>query len=105
MLSIMGQPLAIVNSYETAIDLLEKRSSLYSDRPQPVSLVFVGFTKVLPSTSYTDGRFKEQRRMITQVVGTRALVEQLWQAQKGVVSKFLSRLSKDPENFVEHLRV
>ena len=33
MLSIMGQPLAIVNSYETAIDLLEKRSAIYSSRP------------------------------------------------------------------------
>ena len=29
----MGQPVVILNSAQAAIDLLDKRSSIYSDRP------------------------------------------------------------------------
>lgn len=103
-LSIMGESLVIINSYETAIDLLEKRSSLYSDRIQLPSSVFIGFTDVVASAAYASDRFREQRRMITQVVGTRALVEQLWPGQKDAINKFLPRLLEDPEHFIDHLR-
>jgi hypothetical protein len=34
MLSVFGQPLIILNTVESISDLLLKRSSIYSDRPQ-----------------------------------------------------------------------
>ena len=32
-LSVLGNPMLFVNSHETAVELLEKRSSIYSSRP------------------------------------------------------------------------
>ena len=32
-LEILGSPLVILNSYNIIVDLLEKRSDIYSDRP------------------------------------------------------------------------
>jgi hypothetical protein len=37
-LDLLGNPVIVLNSQEAAIDLLEKRSSKYSDRP-----LFTGF--------------------------------------------------------------
>lgn len=35
---LLGQPLIILNSHETAVELLEKRSASSSDRPEQVNL-------------------------------------------------------------------
>lgn len=35
-LELFGQPIVVVNSHDVAIDLLEKRSVNYSDRPRSV---------------------------------------------------------------------
>jgi hypothetical protein len=32
-LEILGSPIVILNSYNAIVDLLEKRSDIYSDRP------------------------------------------------------------------------
>lgn len=32
-LEILGSPLVVLNSYKIVVDLLEKRSDIYSDRP------------------------------------------------------------------------
>ncbi|KAH8977255.1 cytochrome P450 [Lactarius hatsudake] len=37
-LSVFGQGILVVNSQRVAVDLLEKRSNIYSDRPQYISL-------------------------------------------------------------------
>ena len=37
-ISAFGQGILVVNSQRVAIDLLEKRSSIYSDRPRYISL-------------------------------------------------------------------
>ena len=37
-ISAFGQGILVVNSQRVAIDLLEKRSNIYSDRPRYISL-------------------------------------------------------------------
>lgn len=46
-LSIMGKPMIILNSAKSAIDLLDKRGAVYSDRPV---FPMVGDLYVLSST-------------------------------------------------------
>ena len=36
--SVVGQPIIVLNSYQAARDLLEKRGSIYSSRPRMVML-------------------------------------------------------------------
>ena len=33
-LELLGQPVLVLNSYDAAVELLEKRSQIYSDRPK-----------------------------------------------------------------------
>ena len=37
-LEVLGQPMIILGSHETALDLLEKRSAIYSDRMSSVMI-------------------------------------------------------------------
>lgn len=36
--TVVGQPIIVLNSYQAARDLLEKRSGIYSNRPRMVML-------------------------------------------------------------------
>ena len=36
--TVMGQPIIVLNSYQAAKDLLEKRGGIYSSRPRMVML-------------------------------------------------------------------
>jgi hypothetical protein len=38
-LHALGMPIVVLNSVEAAVDLLDKRSSIYSDRPRLVMFV------------------------------------------------------------------
>ena len=44
-LNIFGQGLLFVNSYEAAVDLLEKRGAIYSDKPK---MIMAGELQVPP---------------------------------------------------------
>ncbi|KAJ6477556.1 putative monooxygenase [Mycena sanguinolenta] len=55
----LGQPLFIINSAKVAIDLLDKRSSIYSDRPSFVSSPRLGLQ------SYNEN-WRQQRKIIAQ---------------------------------------
>ena len=37
-ISVFGQGILVINSQRVAVDLLEKRSSIYSDRPRYISM-------------------------------------------------------------------
>lgn len=52
-MDVLGQPMLILGSHNIALDLLEKRSALYSDRAQSamVDLYAIDF---LDTTSHSD---------------------------------------------------
>ena len=100
---MMGQPMLVINSYKVAVDLLDKRSSIYSERPRPPSAEYIGYTTVFPLLGNGEN-FRDQRRMITQTIGTRAQVERFWPLHKHVAHKFLADLLDDPDNFGGHIR-
>jgi hypothetical protein len=33
-LNVLGQPILVINSLKTAVDLLDRRANIYSDRPR-----------------------------------------------------------------------
>ena len=99
---MMGQPVVVVNSLKAASDLLDKRSNIYSDRAQPPSADYIGYTKILPLIEYGD-RLREHRRMISKVVGSRVQVEKFGGLQEHVTHKFLNRLLNDPTHFAKHI--
>ncbi|KAG6887305.1 hypothetical protein C0995_016286 [Termitomyces sp. Mi166 len=64
-LKIMGKSMIILNSAEAAVDLLEKRSANYSDRPTFPVIELLGIADTLVFAKYGEN-FRLQRRMIQQ---------------------------------------
>ncbi len=96
--------MVILNSAEFAEELLEKRSSLYSDRPTLVmGGELVGWNKTLALTRYSD-RFREYRRFIFRIIGTRSQVQQYHALAEREAHGFVRRLSSEPEKLAPHIR-
>ncbi|TFK25368.1 cytochrome P450 [Coprinopsis marcescibilis] len=62
-LNFCGAGIVILNTFEVAMDLLDKRSGIYSDRPRAVLIdEMVGFGYMLSRLKYGD-RWRERRRL------------------------------------------
>ncbi|KAJ8520598.1 hypothetical protein ONZ45_g2648 [Pleurotus djamor] len=62
-LSLMGRSIVVLNSLEAAVDLLEKRGAIYSDRPQMVVYDMMGWNPSLAFMPYGQ-RFKKHRSIL-----------------------------------------
>ncbi|KAF8968747.1 cytochrome P450 [Flammula alnicola] len=100
---IFGQPIVILNSIQAARDLLDKRSSIYSDRPR-----FVLFSELMgwssASTHLRYGpRFRKHRRFINQAFNQRA-ISAFRPLQETEILVLLEGLQDNPGAFVDHFR-
>ncbi len=100
---MLGKQFVILNSYQVAVDLLEKRSSIYSERAPLVSMDMIGYANTFPMLAYGD-RLREQRRTTSRALGTRTQVEKFGPLKERETHIFLSNLLKDPEHFARHLK-
>ncbi|KAI0326111.1 cytochrome P450 [Cubamyces sp. BRFM 1775] len=88
-----GQTLVVLNSYTAALDLLEKRSLVYSDRPASVLAELTGWTRTFGFKSYGDA-WREDRRLLWKYVQPSA-TQQFRDAQQREARSFLHRLLAD----------
>ncbi|KIM62440.1 hypothetical protein SCLCIDRAFT_24975 [Scleroderma citrinum Foug A] len=103
--SIFGQHLIILNSSKAAIEMLDKKSIKYSDRPVlPLVGDLLGCKHSLPLLSYGD-TFRETRKWFHRIIGTRAAVEEFSDFESMEIHKFLKRVLTDPERLADHLRM
>ncbi|KAG2007166.1 cytochrome P450 [Coprinopsis cinerea AmutBmut pab1-1] len=103
-ISIFGQEIIILNSIKLAVDILEKKGSIYSDRPvMEMGGELVGWKNTLVLIPYGD-RFRSFRKMFHQVIGTHASMSNFHSVEEEETRKFLKALLKDPSNFVQHVR-
>ncbi|KAG9088543.1 hypothetical protein FS749_002077, partial [Ceratobasidium sp. UAMH 11750] len=100
---VLNQDIVILNSYEAAAELLERRSAIYSSRP---SLVMAGdlvgwklTTGLLPYGN----RLKQTRKLLHEGMSIKAM-EELWPLQEREAIKFVERLLQTPEEFIQHIR-
>ncbi|RDB17679.1 hypothetical protein Hypma_001255 [Hypsizygus marmoreus] len=63
-LDLLGRSLIILNGVQAAVDLLDKRSANYSDRPRFVVLELLGFVNHTISLMPYGKRFQRHRRMM-----------------------------------------
>jgi len=100
---IFGQPLVVLNSFEAAKDLLEKRGVIYSGRPRLVLLSeLMGWGDVLVHQD-PGPRFRKHRRIVQEWFSARALTR-FASLQKQEVYMTLSHLGNSPENLFEHIK-
>ena len=102
-LSVSGRSIIVLNTANAAIDLLEKRSSIYSDRPRmPMAGELMGWEHNMALTRY-NARWRESRRLAKGIIGQGA-VGVFYGLQEGACAKFLGRLLDTPEQFLAHIR-
>ena len=102
---IFGQHLIILNSSKVAVEMLDKKSIKYSDRPiLPFVGDLLGCKHSLPLLSYGE-TFREIRKRFHRIIGTRAAVEEFSDIQSMEIHKFLKRVLADPERLIDHIRL
>ncbi|RDB17493.1 hypothetical protein Hypma_000997 [Hypsizygus marmoreus] len=100
---ILNQPMIILSDLEATRHLLDKRSSIYSDRPR-----FVLFSELMgwhsASTHVRYGpRFRKHRRFIQQMFNQRAATA-FHPLQERETLVLLDNMIQTPDKFVQHFR-
>ncbi|KAI6017134.1 cytochrome P450 [Pisolithus marmoratus] len=103
-LEIFGQHTVILNSANAAVEILEKKSSIYSDRPVvPMSGELVGWKESLVLLPYGD-RFREHRKNFHRVLGSHTAVSVYYPVEEEETLKFLQNVLANPADLNVHLR-
>jgi hypothetical protein len=102
-LSILGRSVIILNSAQAALDLLDKRSSIYSDRPHMVMAGdLVGWGNGPGLLPYGE-HFRHIRRLMHKVLSPRP-AQEFWSLEEQETARFANRLLDTPEQFLAHIR-
>ncbi|KAI0771958.1 cytochrome P450 [Trametes elegans] len=102
--TLLGQTMVILNSPQHAIDLLEKKSSIYSSRaPVHVAGDMVGWSRAMILAPYGD-RLREMRKMISQVLASRKHVERFHTLIEHETRAFLLGLEHRSDSLVLDLQ-
>lgn len=101
---VFGQRIIILNSHEHAVNLLNERSAIYSDR-QSLTLAgsMVGWDHILVLRRYGH-EFREIRQLFHQFIGTRNKVVQYYPCVDAEAGQFLVQLLHKPKDFAKHIR-
>ncbi|KAF8077583.1 cytochrome P450 [Lyophyllum atratum] len=102
--TVLGQTVIILNSAKAAIELLDKKSHIYSDRPiLQMGGNLVGWKNTLVLLPYGD-RLRRFRRLFHAVIGSRANIKQFSHIEELETQRFLRRVLKTPEDLAAHIR-
>ncbi|TFK49673.1 cytochrome P450 [Heliocybe sulcata] len=100
--TVFGQHFVIINSMRVAVDLLEKRSKTYSDRPQFPIINLMGWDWSLGLLPYGQA-WRQRRREFHQQFRSEKAVQ-----YRPIIMKkahqFLEKLLNNPEDFSNHIR-
>ena len=102
--AILGQRLVVLNSAQMAISILDKKSSIYSDRPVVgMGGELVGWKNSLPLMPY-GARFRNHRRLAHQLFGTNVTMNQFLPMLELETRRSLKRFLNSPEELSVHIR-
>lgn len=94
----LGTRVIIINDLQIAIDLLETRSSIYSNRPVfPFAGEMIGWNRQMILSQYGD-RFHLMRKYVKAYLGTKSAIEPYKDMQEVEVKYFLARILDDPSS-------
>ncbi|KAJ0417659.1 cytochrome P450 [Aspergillus carlsbadensis] len=101
--SVLGQRIVILNDARIALELLDKRSAIYSDRPELPFAQLCGMGETVLMQRYGK-RLQTYRKYIHREVGSALHVARFNQTQEIEVRRFLVRLLDAPQNLPGHAR-
>ncbi|KAI0321419.1 cytochrome P450 [Amylostereum chailletii] len=98
--NLFGQKFVIINDPDIASDLLDKRGSIYADRPSMPMAALCGWTRSI-ALSRSSPKLREQRRLIGRVIGTRGTMVKFYPAADYQATMCLKRILDDPKRLDE----
>ncbi|KAJ7474696.1 cytochrome P450 [Mycena latifolia] len=100
---ILGQGLIFLNSPEATIDLLDKKGSIYGDKPGLVMAgELCGCDNMVAFTRYGDTS-KRQRKLLAQAFGAQ-VIQSYHPLIETETHSFIRRLVAEPSKYMEHTR-
>ncbi|KAJ3523341.1 hypothetical protein NMY22_g11478 [Coprinellus aureogranulatus] len=103
-LKILGTDIIVLNSLAACRELLDKRSAIYSSRPNmPMMNDLIGFDWNFAFQPYGEG-WRERRKLFIRAVGP-SNAKKYRPALAKATTKFLLDILDDPHNFRQHSRL
>jgi hypothetical protein len=103
-IEVLGQHIFVLNSVKTTMDMLDKKSSVYSDRPVfPMAGELVGWKDTLTLLPYGD-HLRWHRKNFHRVIGSRTAMKVYNPIEEIETHRFLKRVLANPEELMEHVR-
>jgi len=103
---VLGQHIVVLNSFKAAIGMLDKKSSIYSDRPTlTMAGELVGWNGNPTFFPYGDS-LRWNRKNFHRVVGNRTamMAYDVHLVEEIETRRFLKRVLAKPEELMEHVR-
>ncbi len=102
--TVLGQPLIILNSAQMCKEMLDKKSAIYSDRPVlQMAGELVGWKYTLVLLPYGD-RFRRYRRLFHSLIGNQAMIKRFYPSEELEARKLLRRILAKPDDLAAHVR-
>lgn len=102
-LDVFGTSIVVLNSYNAASDLLEKRSSIYSNRPKLIMATeIMGWKNSMFFKQYDD-TWRAGRRLLHEQFNS-GVVSRFRPQQTALSNRILLRLLESPADFSTHIR-
>lgn len=102
--TVLGQPLIILNSAKAAFEMLDKKSAIYSDRPVlQMGGELVGWKNTLVLLPYGD-RFRRYRKLFHQLIGSPYAMRRFLPIEERGMRRFLRKLVAKPDDLSTHIR-
>ncbi|KAG2156217.1 cytochrome P450 [Suillus clintonianus] len=103
-IEVLGQHIIVLNSVKTALEILDKKGSMYSDRPiLPMGGELCGWKHTLVLLPYGD-RMREYRKNFHRIIGTRAAIDTYHPIEEIETHRFLKRVLAKPDQLQAHVR-
>ncbi|KAG1874858.1 cytochrome P450 [Suillus subluteus] len=103
-IEVLGRHIIVLNSTKTALEMMDSKSALYSDRPVvPMAGELVGWKDAMAFLPHGD-RFRQQRKNLHRVIGSRAAVDVYSEIEEVETRRFLKRVLANPDQLQEHVR-
>ncbi|KAG0699195.1 cytochrome P450 [Suillus ampliporus] len=102
--NVLGQHMFVLNSLKTTVEMLDKKSNVYSDRAIfPMSGELMGYKHTLGHASYGE-RFRLYRKNIHRIIGSRAAFSVYDPVEEIETHRFLKSVLAKPDQLQAHIR-
>ncbi|KAJ7481760.1 cytochrome P450 oxidoreductase [Mycena latifolia] len=104
-LTVLGQHFIVISDMQTSMELLDKRSTVYSGRPTfAFAGDMIGWDQQLILSQYGN-RFRAMRLLLKGFIGSKSAIVPFQPIQEIETRYFLARLLEDPSTLIPNIRL